>query len=72
MSNEIDLVAYGQMKAKVDQLVTDVHKLTGLVEEMSNMMQQARGGWRVLAMVSGASSLAGAAMVWVASHVRIG
>jgi len=37
---------------------------------MRDMMQQARGGWRTIMVISGVASTMGAALAWVASHIK--
>jgi hypothetical protein len=67
----IDRRDYGRLEAQVEQLARDVHTLKETVEGMRDMMQQARGGWRAIALVSGVAATMGAAISWVASHVKI-
>lgn len=59
---------YGQLEAHVAQLRDDVKMLQKTVNDMSAMMQQAQGGWRVIAMISGISGTVGAGLVWVIQH----
>lgn len=68
MNEQIDLIAYGKMQAEVAQLAKDVHELKDMVKTMSDIMQQAKGGWRVLAMVGGVAGTFGAVVAWMASH----
>lgn len=66
----IDRRDYGRMEAQVEQLTRDVHALKETVETMRDMMQQAQGGWRAIAMLSGIAGAVGAGISWVATHVK--
>lgn len=68
----IDRRDYGRLEAQVSQLTTDVHQLKQTVEQMRDMMSEARGGWRAIALVSGVAGSLGAALTWVLTHVRFG
>lgn len=72
MSDEpIDRRDYGALEQKVAQLTADVHAMKETIEGMRDMMQQARGGWRTIMMLSGVAASIGAAFTWIISHVRI-
>lgn len=60
---------FGHLEAQVAQLRQDVHTLQSTVNEMSKMMQQAQGGWRLLALMSGVSGTIGAGVLWLVQHV---
>ena len=60
---------FGHLEAQVAQLRQDVHTLQTTVNEMSKMMQQAQGGWRLLALMSGLSGTIGAGVLWLVQHV---
>ena len=71
MSDEsIGLRDYGRLEAQVEQLTKDVHALKETVETMRDMMQQAQGGWKAIALVSGIAGTVGAAVAWLATHVK--
>lgn len=71
MSEEpIDRRDYGRMEAQVEQLTKDVHALKETVETMRDMMQQAQGGWKAIALISGIAGTFGAAVAWVVTHVK--
>ncbi len=67
--SQISQREYGQLETHVAQLREDVRHLQSTVNQMSQMMQQAQGGWRVLASVSGLSGTVGAGIVWLLQHV---
>lgn len=68
----IDRRDYGRLEATVDQLVKEMHQMKTTMEQMNETMQQARGGWRAIAFVSGVAATVGAAIAWVATHIRFG
>lgn len=71
MSDEpIDRRDYGALEQKVAQLTIDVHAMKETIDGMRDMMQQAQGGWKAIALVSGIAGTVGAAIAWVASHVK--
>jgi negative regulator of sigma E activity len=70
MSDSIGPREYGQLEAHVAQLRDDVKRLQDTVNEMSLMMQQARGGWRAIAMMSGIAGAIGAAITWGVQHLK--
>jgi uncharacterized protein YlxW (UPF0749 family) len=67
--SQISQREYGQLEAHVAQLRDDVRHLQSTMNQMSQMMQQAQGGWRVLAGVSGLSGTVGAGVVWILQHI---
>jgi hypothetical protein len=70
MNDSIDRRDYGRLEAQVEQLTKDVHALRLTVEMMSAMMQEAKGGWRAIAMMAGVAGTIGAAVSWIATHVK--
>lgn len=71
MIDEIDPREYGRMEAQVEQLAKDVHELKQTVETMRDMMQQAQGGWKAIALVSGIAGTVGGVITWAASHIKL-
>ena len=70
MGDPIDRRDYGHMEAQVEQLTKDVHTLKVTMELMRDMMQQARGGWRTIMMLSGVAAAIGAFVAWVVTHIK--
>ena len=66
----IDRRDYGRLEAEVAQLVKAVSVLQTDVATMREMMQQARGGWRAIALIGGISSAITGAAIWVGNHVQ--
>ena len=66
----IDRRDYGRLEAEVAQLVKAVSTLQADVATMREMMQQARGGWRAIAIIGGISATLTSGFMWLASHVQ--
>lgn len=66
----IDRRDYGKLEAKVEQLAKEVADLTTIIQEIRDTMNEARGGWRMIALIAGISSTLGSVGTWVASHVQ--
>lgn len=62
---------YGQLEAHVAQLREDVKTLQATVNSMVAMMEQARGGWRTIAIIGGIAGTIGGAIAWVVSHIKV-
>lgn len=74
--NAVDIA---RLQVKVDHLTealaamtTAVAALTKKVEEISETLTEAKGGWRMLMLVGGAAGSVGAALAWIISHVSPG
>lgn len=70
--SQISQREYGQLEAHVAQLRDDVRALQATVNDMADMMQQARGGWKAIALIGGISGAVGACIAWVVQHARFG
>lgn len=70
--NEIDLRDYGRLEAKVEQLIKDMDTLTTNVQAMRDLMEQSKGGWKMLAILGGLAGTIGGAIGWFLSHVKVG
>ena len=72
MSDEmIDRRDYGRLEAQVEQLVKDVHEMQATIKAMNETLQEAKGGWKLLMAVSGASATAAGLISWVLTHVSL-
>lgn len=76
--SEIDPQEFGELKARVEFLISSDALKTKLLEQLANDMQavrlqlaEARGGWKLLLALGGASGTVGAALAWAASHLRL-
>ena len=70
--NEIDLRDYGRLEAQVEQLIKDMDTLTTNVQAMRDLMEQSKGGWKMLAILGGLAGTIGGAIGWFLSHVKVG
>jgi hypothetical protein len=61
----IDRRDYGRLEADVEHLKKSVDSLQDDVRAMRDMMEQARGGWKTLAMIGGLVSAASTFMGWI-------
>lgn len=67
--NEIDLVKYGVLWQKVQDMDKKMDKMEGQVEELLALANKGRGGfWMGMTIASSV----GAAVAWVASHMKGG
>lgn len=73
----IDPVEFGQLKAEVvaqrrdlDRLASTLEHLAKSMDDVRDTLTEAKGGWRAVAMISGVAGTLGAAIAWVAQHVR--
>ena len=62
----------GEHGSRLKALETGVSEMRGDVKEILSTLNQAKGGWRTLMMVSGVSGTIGGALVWAAQHLKIG
>lgn len=72
----IDLVEYGELRGAVAALQTQISQITerqsridGKLDTVITELSQAKGGWRVMLLLGGAASSAGAAFTWALQHL---
>lgn len=65
--SEIDPQEFGRLTAKVEHLEKEVAELRTDVRHMVAMLEQARGGWKLLMLVGGVAGAVGAAIGKAAS-----
>jgi hypothetical protein len=70
MSGEIDPVEYGKLIQQVEQLGKDVHEMRVMMANMNDFMQQSKGGWKTIVLLSGVAGSVGAAIAWFVSHMK--
>ena len=75
----IDPIEFGQLRAEVtaqrrdlDRLANTLEHLARSLDSVRDVMTEARGGWRAIAMVSGIAGTLGGAITWAVQHVRFG
>lgn len=73
----IDPIEFGQLRAEVtaqrrdlDRLANTLEHLARSLDSVRDVMTEARGGWRAIAMVSGIAGTLGGAITWAVQHVR--
>ena len=71
MNEGIDMREYGRLEAEVAQLTKDMKFLKETVEAMRDMMQESKGGWKVIMMLSGISGSIGAVLSWLVTHFPV-
>lgn len=71
MNEGLDMREYGKLEAQVAQLTKDVAALTTIVGTMRDMMQESKGGWKVIMLLSGVSGTIGSVITWLATHAPI-
>jgi hypothetical protein len=59
---------FGELKAEVRMLVSAVRDLDGKVDTIHDKLTEAKGGWKVLMGLGGASSVLGGLVTWFATH----
>ncbi len=76
--NDIDPQEFGRLQAQVETLIASDAAKTKLLETMAVsisaiqlQLAEARGGWRLLVALGGASGAVGAGLAWAASHLRL-
>jgi hypothetical protein len=72
MGEIIDPREYGRLEEQVKQLKDDVHSMKATIEEMNAFMQQSKGGWKVIALLSGVAGTVGAMISWAIAHIKWG
>jgi len=59
------------MRATLEKLDSRMEAMEERMESMERQLAEARGGWRTLVWLGGASASLGAGVAWVLSHVRL-
>lgn len=74
--SEIDPKEFGRLQAQVEALIESDREKTELLRElhdgvtaMREQMAEARGGWKVLVAIGGASATLGGAATWALAHL---
>ena len=61
----------GEHSSRLKALESGMTEMRGDVKEILSTLNQAKGGWRTLMMVSGVSGTVGGVLVWAAQHMKI-
>lgn len=74
--SDIDPQEFGELKARVEMLLESNRQLTETIATLSTSVQamqlqmaEAKGGWKVLMAIGGASSIAGGGITWLLTHL---
>ncbi len=72
----IDPQEFGRLQAQVETLIRSDAEKTELLRQMAETMtamrlemSEARGGWKVLLLLGGASATLGSGVTWILSHM---
>jgi hypothetical protein len=73
--SDFDPVEFGRLQAQVEALIDSDQKKTVLLERLAADMTavrlqlaEAKGGWKILVMLGGASASLGGFITWAANH----
>lgn len=76
--SDIDPQEFGRLQAQVETLIASDAAKTKLLETMAEsisaiqlQLAEARGGWRLLVALGGASGAIGAFITWAATHLKL-
>jgi hypothetical protein len=67
--SDVDPQQFGELKAEVRMLVSAVRDLDSKVDTIHEKLSEAKGGWKVLMGLGGASSVLGGLVTWFATHL---
>ena len=56
------------LQADMDKMVEDMEEIKKALAKIDRTLSEAKGGWRMLMAVGGASGVIGSAITWVVSH----
>ncbi|RTL40572.1 MAG: hypothetical protein EKK53_15400 [Burkholderiales bacterium] len=78
MADSIDPRDFGRLEAKVETLemlvaeqTETLKRMADRLEAMSELLSQARGGWRTLMWVGGAVATVASAITWAINHLAL-
>ncbi len=73
---DVDARAFGQLEGEVKALhamLTEQNKTLAMlqvqIEELSHTLSEAKGGWRTLVWIGGASAAFATAVSWILQHI---
>lgn len=70
--SDIDPIEFGRLQAQVETLIAVVEKMVAKVDSVEKQLTEAKGGWRMLMAIGGASASAGGMISWAVSHFSKG
>lgn len=57
------------LQRDMDRLAVDMADIKKSIASINTTLSEARGGWRVLLLVAGASGTVGSALTWLSQHL---
>lgn len=63
--SDIDLREYGRLEARVDHLESMVANMSDDIRAMRDILEQSKGGWRVMLAIGSMAATAGGAVSWL-------
>lgn len=66
--SDIDPREYGRLEARVDHLEGMVRDMSEDIRAMRDILEQSKGGWRVMVFLGSAAATAGGLVAWVVQH----
>lgn len=74
----IDPIEFGQLRAEVvaqrrdlDRLASTLEQLAKSLDSVRDVMTEAKGGWRAIALIAGIAGTLGSGATWIIQHVKI-
>ena len=74
----IDPIEFGQLRAEVvaqrrdlDRLASTLEQLARSLDSVRDVMTEAKGGWRAIALIAGIAGTLGSGATWIIQHVKI-
>ena len=61
----------GRHDAQIETLAAKMDRMEQKIDQIETTLSEAKGGWRVIMWVAGASGAAGAAVSWIASKMHL-
>lgn len=57
------------LQRDMDKLSDDMAEIKKSIASINTTLSEARGGWRIMLMVAGASGTIGSALTWLSQHL---
>lgn len=70
-SRMIDPREFGRLEQQVQQLSAQVVAMQTTLQAINATLNEAKGGWRALMLMGGASAAAGGIVTWLLQHVKV-
>lgn len=70
MNDPINARDFGRIEQRVETLTTEVERLSKSVHELTEVLQQTKGGWKLILIVGGFASALSAFISWVITHAN--